>query len=180
MENYSMKRAIYFMGAFLSMIFLSAPALAQGEATADYCPVCGLCPAPFGICLFLIIIAFLAVLLLVLLLSNAGKRCPLCKNKCKRKDYICSKCGYDFESGLQSTLNIRVADSPELMALRDEYAAKTPQMEAIPASRINSKPKQEEAPATDTAPASRTCPVCGAVLPAQAMFCGKCGRRLEQ
>ena len=121
-----MRRFFAFIIPILSVFTLTQPALADGEQAAEgavsntSCSVCGLCPSPFGICLFLFLIAALAVAVIILLLLNKGKRCPLCHNRCKKDVYMCTKCGYDFDSGLQSTMAIRVSDSPELMALRGE------------------------------------------------------------
>ena len=90
------------------------------------CDTCGLCTAPLGICILYYILAALVIILLVLLLTGKGRRCPICKERCSRKNHLCPKCGYDFEAGLQSTLSLKVEDSPELMALRNANNAAQP------------------------------------------------------
>ena len=71
------------------------------------CNTCGLCTAPLGICILYYILAALVIILLVLLLTARGRRCPICKERCSRKDHLCPKCGYDFDAGLQSPLSLR-------------------------------------------------------------------------
>lgn len=119
-----MKNLLISALTVLFALVFAAPALADEANTHIACKTCGLCPAPFGICIFYYIIFILVVLFVIVFLSYKTKRCPLCKVKCNKNDDVCPKCGYDFESGLQSTLTIRVADSPELMALRGQTRPK--------------------------------------------------------
>lgn len=139
------------------------------------CNTCGLCTAPLGICILYYILAALIIILLVVVLTSRGKRCPICKERCSRKNHLCPKCGYDFDAGLQSTLSLRVEDSPELMELRAAAQANADQhnIKYFPADQVQSA----EVPAA--APEQRVCPACGAVVVnPKALFCGKCGNKL--
>lgn len=142
-----MKKIIAFV-LFFAFSLPAAPALAasgQGnEGMYVSCHVCGLCPAPLGICIFYYAIAVLIILIGVLLFRNRSKKCPLCKTKCSRSVQICGKCGYDFASGLQSTLTIRVEDSPELLALRNNKNDSAEQNAA--AAEVNQQPTSEKYP----------------------------------
>jgi len=63
------------------------------------CSVCGFCPAPYGVCLFLWIgAALLIVLLVVLVIALIPKKmpCPGCGHPNKRTDHVCVACGYRF------------------------------------------------------------------------------------
>ncbi len=63
------------------------------------CPICGFCPAPYGVCLFLWIgAALLIVLLIVLIIALIPKKkyCPRCSAACKPQDKSCTTCGYRF------------------------------------------------------------------------------------
>ena len=148
------------------------------------CDTCGLCTAPLGICILYYILAALVIILLVLLLTGKGRRCPICKERCSRKNHLCPKCGYDFEAGLQSTLSLKVEDSPELMALRNANNAAQPSAQHvinyIPANQA--EPVQPAANSEQSAPntAQQVCPRCGAaVVNPKALFCGKCGKQLR-
>ena len=147
------------------------------------CNTCGLCTAPLGICILYYILAALVIILLVLLLTARGRRCPICKERCSRKDHLCPKCGYDFDAGLQSTLSLRVEDSPELMALRNANKETTPTthhiVEHIPANQVGTSEPTANAE-QNTTQTQHVCPRCGAaVVNPKALFCGKCGQRLR-
>lgn len=63
------------------------------------CPICGFCPAPYGVCLFLWLgAALLIVLLVVLIIALIPKKkyCPRCSAACKPQDKSCTTCGYRF------------------------------------------------------------------------------------
>ena len=63
------------------------------------CPICGFCPAPYGVCLFLWIgAALLIVLLIILIIALIPKKkyCPRCSAACKPQDKSCTTCGYRF------------------------------------------------------------------------------------
>lgn len=71
-----------------------------GEGELKYvCPICGFCPAPYGVCLFLWLgAALLIVLLIVLIIALIPKKkyCPRCSASCKPQDKSCTTCGYRF------------------------------------------------------------------------------------
>lgn len=71
-----------------------------GEGELKYvCPICGFCPAPYGVCLFLWIgAALLIVLLIVLIIALIPKKkyCPRCSAACHPQDKSCTTCGYRF------------------------------------------------------------------------------------
>lgn len=71
-----------------------------GEGELKYvCPICGFCPAPYGVCLFLWLgAALLIVLLIVLIIALIPKKkyCPRCSAACKPQDKSCTTCGYRF------------------------------------------------------------------------------------
>ena len=63
------------------------------------CPICGFCPAPYGVCLFLWLgAALLIVLLIVLIIALIPKKkyCPRCSAVCKPQDKSCTTCGFRF------------------------------------------------------------------------------------
>ena len=72
----------------------------EGPGELKYvCPICGFCPAPYGVCLFLWLgAALLIVLLIVLIIALIPKktRCPRCGETCKPTDKTCDACGYRF------------------------------------------------------------------------------------
>ena len=180
------KRLAYTAAAFIGTMAASTPVLAAGEEIELHiCPLCGICPAPFNICLFPVIIGILAIAIIIITAKGSGKRCPLCHAKCKKEDVLCHKCGYDFESRLQSTMAIRVEDSPELMALREAANDLSANTAEFSIDEINEKLAEQESVIQEAVvPESpiemKRCPVCGAELPKVAMFCGKCGRKLEE
>lgn len=66
-----------------------------GEDTKDKCALCGFCPEPLGLCIFIwlaIAVAIIVILIVVVLLTKK-KKCPNCKTKVKKKDKNCPKCG---------------------------------------------------------------------------------------
>ena len=66
-----------------------------GEDTKDKCALCGFCPQPLGLCIFIwiAIAAAIVVILIVVVLLTKKKKCPNCKAKVKKKDKTCPKCG---------------------------------------------------------------------------------------
>ena len=146
----------------LFLIFFFTWAVCSGIAKAISsigvsCKTCGICFAPLGICVLYFIIAILAIGLLLAILIGTSKKCPLCRQKCPKNTYDCPKCGYNFDDGFQSTLAIRVEDSPELMKLRG-MTSQEPNKAALP---------------------PELCPKCKASLNPKSLFCGKCGERLR-
>ena len=176
-----MKRLIYGFTAFAGFMAVAMPALAANEIiTIHTCPLCGICSSPFGFCIFPFIIAALLIAILILALTGTGKRCPLCHAKCKKDAYLCHKCGYDFESRLQSTMAIRIEDSPELMALRAASKDLSEHTAEFSVDELNARLAEKEAAEAKNGVEMKHCPICGAELPKVAMFCGKCGRRLDE
>jgi hypothetical protein len=152
-----MKKIFGLVLFFIFSLIYVAPALAASTASGEdvyvSCHVCGLCPAPFGICIFFYIIAVLVIIIAFVLFRGRSKKCPLCKTKCQRGAQVCAKCGYDFASGLQSTMSIRVADSPELLALHNSNNAKTGEAKdaAVEQTRELTKFDMERSPVSDSA-----------------------------
>jgi len=186
-----MRNLIRTMLVFILCLAFPQAALAQevSAGLSDSCSFCGFCPEPFGICLFFYVIAFLVILFFLILLRKNVRKCPLCKEKCDPKAQMCPKCGYDFDSGLQSTLTIRVADSPELMKLQEE-SRKQANEAAIPDKaevtdshdRNNNVTSKDELIQTKERLARlqslnevKRCSKCGAELMDGANFCGRCG-----
>ena len=63
------------------------------------CRLCGFCPSPYGICLFLWIGAVLLIavlVVLVILMIPKRKQCPRCDTKCDRNAPVCPECGFRF------------------------------------------------------------------------------------
>lgn len=143
---------------------LALAAVADIRLTPD-CPVCRLCPAPYGVCVFLWASAALVLLLVLTLLLGKKYRCPVCNNRVKRKTRVCANCGYDFETG-------------QLPAYARHLAPDFEQQSAATLSQPAS-PARSEAPAPAPAFVGRkACPYCGKDLPANALFCGGCGSKL--
>ncbi|MBO4798130.1 MAG: hypothetical protein J5494_05095, partial [Candidatus Methanomethylophilaceae archaeon] len=87
----------------------TAPPATEAEVTTEeeeeehpfVCPLCGICPAPFGICLFLwIAAALLLVLIVVLIVAMIPKHryCPRCGAIRKKGEAVCPECGYRFSA----------------------------------------------------------------------------------
>ena len=98
---------------------------ANAEDIKYVCPICGICPAPYGICLFLWIgAALLLVLLVVLIIALIPKKkiCPRCKESCRTDDKTCPVCGYRFVGSMPE-----IEDTTEnLMGQEAENAHKEP------------------------------------------------------
>lgn len=138
---------------------MATPALAAGRSLNIACDTCGFCPAPFGICILFYIIALLAILLVVIIVfMGKKKKCPVCKEKTDKSTPTCQNCGYDFESGLQSTLTANKQAQEKLSSVRKEDKGS-----------INSSTEKLEI----------YCPRCGNEHDPKAFFCGKCGMRLR-
>ncbi len=82
------------------------------------CPICGICPAPYGVCLFLWIgAALLIVLLIVLIIALIPKKktCPRCTAPCHPAEKSCPVCGYRFVGSMpeieDTTSDLQTADS---------------------------------------------------------------------
>ncbi len=64
-------------------------------AEDDKCSLCGFCPRPLGICIFiwLAILLGIIVIIVVMLLIFKQKKCKKCGAKLKKEDRHCPKCG---------------------------------------------------------------------------------------
>ena len=101
-----------------------------GEGELKYvCPICGFCPAPYGVCLFLWIgAALLIVLLIVLIIALIPKKkyCPRCSAACKPQDKSCTTCGYRFVGNMpeieDTTGEISLPSEKAPVATEDEDA----------------------------------------------------------
>ena len=62
----------------------------------DKCALCGFCPVPLGLCIFIWIVIIIAVILIaavIILIAAKGKKCPDCKTKYEKNDVCCPNCG---------------------------------------------------------------------------------------
>ena len=146
-----------------------------GEGELKYiCPICGFCPAPYGVCLFLWLgAALLIVLLIVLIIALIPKKkyCPRCSAACKPQDKSCTTCGYRFVGNMpeiedttgdimlpkeKTQADLEQEDDFFNNALRDG-AEKKPRVTPVhididepadePAPQADASPKQETKPA---------------------------------
>ena len=148
------------------------------------CPICGFCPAPYGVCLFLWLgAALLIVLLIVLIIALIPKKqyCPRCSAACKPQDKTCTTCGYRFVGNMpeiedttgdislpKTTVSKEDEDAFFDNALRDG-AEKKPRVTQVHLSddepETPAAPKQEApkpAPAAAPAPTAATAPAASA------------------
>ena len=70
-----------------------APADPPAEQPKDGCGLCGFCPVPLGLCIFIWIAIVLVALLILFLLMPKKKKCPNCKTEYKKGDKCCPNCG---------------------------------------------------------------------------------------
>ena len=66
------------------------------EPGEDNCSLCGFCPVPLGLCIFIWIAVTVVVILVIVIIVVAAtqkKKCPNCKTKCEKKDKCCPNCG---------------------------------------------------------------------------------------
>ncbi|MCQ2431878.1 MAG: hypothetical protein MJ175_04660 [Clostridia bacterium] len=114
------------------------PMYTETEAPGEHkyvCSLCGICPAPYGICLFLWIgAALLIVLIIVLIIAMIPKKhkCPRCGERCGYQDKTCPACGYRFvgsmpeiedDTGEQDVVNMSDASSD---AASDDFGIEMP------------------------------------------------------
>ncbi len=100
----------------------TAPVVSESETVAPgdlkyVCPVCGICPAPYGVCLFLWLGAALLIILLIVLiiaLIPKKKHCPRCGADCKPADPACPVCGYRFVGNMPMIEDTAERDLSEL------------------------------------------------------------------
>ncbi len=72
------------------------PAPPVKEPEEKKCGICGFCPEPFGICLFILIAIVLAVILIlviVIVIATRPKKCKHCKTKLKKGAKFYKECG---------------------------------------------------------------------------------------
>ncbi len=63
-------------------------------APMDKCGLCGFCPVPLGLCIFIWLAILLAIILIVvILLACKPKKCKHCGQKLKKDEQICPNCG---------------------------------------------------------------------------------------
>ena len=65
---------------------------AAKESQKDVCVLCGFCPAPLGLCIFIWIAIALIVVLAIVVLTKK-KKCPVCKAKYNKGTKTCPNCG---------------------------------------------------------------------------------------
>lgn len=163
------------------------------------CPICGFCPAPYGVCLFLWIgAALLIVLLIVLIIALIPKKkyCPRCSAACRPQDKSCTTCGYRFVGNLPEiedttgdiSLPDRMTEKEDAFfdeALRDGKTAPRvtpvnvfddePDMPAAPAAE-----PVKPAPAKATAPAQTAPAQTSALAKPDAAFLAELKRKMAQ
>ena len=62
----------------------------------DKCSLCGFCPVPLGLCIFIwiaIVVVVILVIVIIIVIATKKKKCPNCKTKCEKKDKCCPNCG---------------------------------------------------------------------------------------
>ena len=62
----------------------------------DKCSLCGFCPVPLGLCIFIwiaIVVVVILVIVILIVIATKKKKCPNCKTKCEKKDKCCPNCG---------------------------------------------------------------------------------------
>ena len=173
-----MKKIIFVL---LALFLLPSDALATAAEEApligNVCPVCHFCAAPLGVCV--LIWAIVALLLLILLTAILGrkKRCPACGEKNKRRAAVCIYCGQPLRK--PTPQSAPQASFPPLDANSNQMqASSSPQPDTAPIRPAMTKPLEQPHSVPESKPATRICPSCGKELPARAVFCSACGRRL--
>ncbi|MBQ7982127.1 MAG: hypothetical protein IJ302_01050, partial [Clostridia bacterium] len=126
-----------------------------GEGELKYiCPICGICPAPYGVCLFLWIgAALLIVLLIVLIIALIPKKkyCPRCSAVCRPDEKTCTTCGYRFVGSMpeieDTTDEIPTPGKPVSTEDEDAFFAA-----GMASDSVKPAEKPKEAPAPTPAP----------------------------
>ncbi len=91
---------------------------AADDNAKTVCRLCGICPAPYGLCLFLWIgCALLAIVLIVLVVVLIPKRrsCPRCGARCSYKEPSCPDCGYRFVGSIPDIEDFEEMQQPSVM-----------------------------------------------------------------
>ncbi len=66
----------------------------------DKCSICGFCPVPLGLCIFIwiaIVVVVILVVVIFIMIATKKKKCPGCKTKCKKNDKCCPNCGQQLK-----------------------------------------------------------------------------------
>ena len=66
----------------------------------DKCSLCGFCPVPLGLCIFIwiaIVVVVILVIVIIIVIATKKKKCPNCKTKCKKNDKCCPNCGQQLK-----------------------------------------------------------------------------------
>ncbi len=62
----------------------------------EKCALCGFCPVPLGLCIFLwlaIVLVIFIVIVVIIIIATRPKKCKNCGQKLKKKEETCPKCG---------------------------------------------------------------------------------------
>ena len=187
-----MKKALLLILSVILLLVAPVAAMATEVTTqleGSTCNICHVCPHPYGFCVLLWAAAILVLLLVLVIVIGKKKKCPVCKAKNRRRDQHCYDCGYEFATGAlpllgDQPLNAPIENpSPAQMAggvWQDRSA--TANKPIPPASSQQEAPMQPVTPPTPAPPPPagerKDCPKCGRSLPARAVFCASCGKRL--
>lgn len=92
----------------------------ENDTQGEKCSVCGICPAPFGICLFVAAGVIVGLILIISVLTHLRrllqrKECPRCHKKCKQQEKQCPVCHYRF-----TTIMPLTADDENTTASKQE------------------------------------------------------------
>ena len=122
------------------------------------CPLCGICPAPYGVCLFLWIGAALLIVLFVVLIIAIlphKKTCPRCNKKCRKDEKVCPECGYRFVGTMPAVEDDEEDEESEEEAPRAEEAARAEE----PAHPVSREPRPSQAQSDAVKPSESKPPV---------------------
>ena len=150
----------------------------------DVCSWCHICGSPAGLCFFWWVAILLIALILLVCLIPGKKKCPYCYAKNRRRAQFCGECdqpltlkAHQLREKEQQNEKVKTFIASPLEDAAPPQAQPAPmpaQATAQPAFVPQDQPVEQPNPAQ-----SKTCPHCGATLPAAAMFCGSCGNRLR-
>ena len=76
-----------------------------GKIGKKKCWLCGFCPCPLGICIFIWLLILIIIIVVIILLLTRKKKCPNCGEKVGKKDEKCPHCGADLKENKQKTEN---------------------------------------------------------------------------
>ena len=64
------------------------------EPGESKCTLCGFCPVPMGLCIFIwLAITVVVIIVIMIAIATKKKKCPHCKAKYKKGDRCCPNCG---------------------------------------------------------------------------------------